>query len=62
MIIVLVCGGRDYMDRDRVFNVLDDLHSSKGIAHLRHGGAAGADAQGKLLVCCAPCALYSVLG
>lgn len=42
---VLVCGGRDYSDRDKVFSMLDDLHTGdKGpITLLIEGGASGAD-------------------
>ena len=36
---VLVCGGRNYRDRDRVFQVLDSIEPSVVI----HGGARGAD-------------------
>lgn len=36
---VLVCGGRDYADKQRVFQVLNYLH----ISELCHGGAKGAD-------------------
>jgi|SRR5215471_12881057 len=38
---VLVCGGRDYLDRRRVFAVLD-FNRSK-IDCIVHGGARGAD-------------------
>lgn len=40
---VLVCGGRDYFDRERVFAVLDGLHGERAIALIIHGGARGAD-------------------
>lgn len=40
---ILVCGGRNYTDRERVFRVLDDLHAARGITYLAHGGAKGAD-------------------
>ena len=36
---VLVCGGRDYSDRDRVWQVLDEIAPSLVI----HGDARGAD-------------------
>ena len=36
---VLVCGGRNYRNRDRVFQVLDSIEPSVVI----HGGARGAD-------------------
>lgn len=41
--VIIVCGGRDYADRDRVFRVLDELHANHPIGLLRHGGAWGAD-------------------
>lgn len=40
---VLVCGGRDYSDRGRVFNVLSKLHVDAGITLIIEGGARGAD-------------------
>jgi hypothetical protein len=40
---VLVCGGRDYSDRDRVFAVLDKLDGGPGIDTIIEGGARGAD-------------------
>lgn len=36
---VLVCGGRDYRDREHVRAVLDRLHAECGIGLLIHGGA-----------------------
>lgn len=42
--IVLVCGGRTYSDRDAVFEELDLLHHERRIDVIVHGGAAGADA------------------
>lgn len=40
---VLACGGRDYTDRERVYQVLDQVHAKRGIALLIHGAARGAD-------------------
>jgi hypothetical protein len=40
---VLVCGGRDYSDKARVFAVLDKLHAEAGIDLIIEGGAKGAD-------------------
>jgi hypothetical protein len=40
---VLVCGGRDYNDRDRVFSILDVAHAANPIIELIHGAASGAD-------------------
>lgn len=41
---VIVCGGRDFADRERVCKVLDFLHNDRAITLLIHGGARGADA------------------
>lgn len=40
---VLVCGGRAYGDRTRVFAVLDKYHAEAGIDLLIDGAARGAD-------------------
>ena len=44
---VLVCGGRDYDNRERLFKVLDDALEAATLAGksfaLAHGGARGAD-------------------
>lgn len=40
---VLVCGGREYRDGDRVREVLAAFHSAQPIARLIEGGATGAD-------------------
>lgn len=40
---VLVCGGRDYSDRARVFAVLDRFRDRFGCTALIHGAARGAD-------------------
>lgn len=40
---VLVCGGRDYKDRDHMFSVLDLMHAKKKITCLIEGNALGAD-------------------
>lgn len=39
----IVCGGRGYADRDRVFSVLDAVHAKCLIHLLIEGGANGAD-------------------
>lgn len=41
LMTVLVCGGRDYKDRERLYRLLD-FNRAK-IALIVHGGAAGAD-------------------
>lgn len=43
---VLVCGGRDYEDRAKVFKTLDDLHRDTKIKCVIVGGAPGADRLG----------------
>lgn len=41
---ILVTGGRDYQDREKVFEALDRLHKEKGIACIIHGACpTGAD-------------------
>lgn len=45
---VLVCGGRNYEDAERVVAVLDKLHNTgEGIDVLIEGGARGADRLGR---------------
>lgn len=40
---VLVCGGRDYADANRLYGVLDELHRKQGISCVIEGNARGAD-------------------
>lgn len=40
---VIICGGRDYQDRRRVYSVLDEMHARTPITALIHGNARGAD-------------------
>jgi len=40
---VVVCGGRDYADRDRLNTVLDRLRAERGFSLVIAGGARGAD-------------------
>lgn len=40
---VLVCGGRDYQDREKVFKALSDIHADRIITDLHEGGAEGVD-------------------
>jgi hypothetical protein len=41
---VIVCGGRNYRDRETAFATLDRISSEMGgIIEVSHGGAAGAD-------------------
>lgn len=44
---VLVCGGRDYDDIERVYGVLDAIHTRLPITHIISGGASGADSIGE---------------
>lgn len=37
---VLVCGGRDFSDKDKLFSSLDEV---EGITEIIHGNASGAD-------------------
>lgn len=41
--IVLVCGGRDYIEFEREYDVLDAIHAETPITLLIHGAASGAD-------------------
>lgn len=41
---VLVCGGRDYHDREKVFEVISSMRAEKKITMLIAGCASGADA------------------
>lgn len=40
---LLVCGGRDYEDSDRVNHCLTKIHEKYGITEIVEGGAEGAD-------------------
>lgn len=40
---VLVCGGRDYFDRQTIYRTLTTLHHEKPFTTLMHGNAQGAD-------------------
>lgn len=40
---VLVCGGRNFSDREFLFSVLDSAYAKRPFSHLIHGGARGAD-------------------
>ncbi len=41
--IVLVCGGRDFEDREHLDTTLDAIHARTPISLVIHGGAKGAD-------------------
>ena len=40
---LLVCGGRSYSDRQKLFAALDAIHAATPVTVLIHGGASGAD-------------------
>lgn len=40
---ILVCGGRDYRDRDFVFATLNTVHATEPVTCVVHGNAPGAD-------------------
>lgn len=40
---IIVCGGRDYNNREHVFGVLHNLAEAHGWLHIIEGGATGAD-------------------
>lgn len=40
---VLVCGGRDFSDRDSAYRTLDAIHAETPISVIIEGGASGAD-------------------
>ena len=40
---VLVCGGRDYADYERLYQILDDFNKGYPGLQICHGGARGAD-------------------
>lgn len=41
--VILVCGGRNYYDREHVWAVLDQMRAHYGDLVIVHGGATGAD-------------------
>lgn len=40
---IAVCGGREFSDRNRAFQALDDIHAARPITELIHGDCRGAD-------------------
>lgn len=40
---ILVCGGRDYADKEKVYATLDKWRKVELITHVIHGDATGAD-------------------
>lgn len=45
---VLVCGGRDYSDADKMRRILDDMHAVTPFSTLIYGMARGADDLAKM--------------
>jgi len=45
---VLVCGGRDFEDWERLFKTLDEVTTGQTKVHVIHGAARGADQIGGL--------------
>lgn len=46
---VLVCGGRNYTDRDHIWNTLNDLDITEGLfSVVIHGCASGADSEAEI--------------
>lgn len=43
MFRIIVCGGRNFKDKDHIFDVLDNLHEEIGVELIIEGGASGAD-------------------
>ena len=43
MIKLIVCGGRDYADKEKVFATLDKIAQAKGDVFVIQGGMTGAD-------------------
>lgn len=46
---VIVCGGRNYNNKDYVFAALDDFHVKNPISTVVHGAANGADTLAEFL-------------
>lgn len=45
---ILICGGRDYDDRDHIWNILSLIDEHEHIDVVIHGGASGADSEGMI--------------
>lgn len=43
---IIVCGGRDYADREYLYGFLDQIRSQYGDFTVIHGAARGADTLG----------------
>jgi len=42
-VIVLVCGGREYANKEFLYQILDKAHEATSITMIVHGAARGAD-------------------
>ncbi len=42
-VTLLICGGRDYEDWPRLYQILDDIHARRGVGRILHGATTGAD-------------------
>jgi hypothetical protein len=40
---IIICGGRDFADREWLYSSLDAIHERRGVAAVIHGAARGAD-------------------
>jgi predicted Rossmann-fold nucleotide-binding protein len=43
---VIICGGRDFEDADRLYHFMDAANAARCITKVVHGGARGADSLG----------------
>jgi hypothetical protein len=41
--VILVCGGRTYNNKEKIYEVLSSIHKDKSITVLIHGAAKGVD-------------------
>ena len=50
---ILVCGGRNYTDRDHIWNTLCEIDATRGpITVVIHGAATGADSEAMIWAQC----------
>lgn len=68
MVKLIVCGGREYFDRDALYAFMDSIASKRKIALIIEGGASGADtlaqewAVSRDIHCCTVPALWGSRG
>lgn len=48
---LLVCGGRDFVDTEMLYRVLDEIHEQNGVDVIFQGGARGADIMAYFWAC-----------